>query len=54
MRFLFATVLVELFFEQFINGFIDIEGWTIWPCNFEPDIQPKTARTLLEKLNFAP
>ena len=49
-----STVDVELFFEQFIDGFINIEWWTAWSCYLQPSVKPKTTRALRIKLDFAP
>ena len=45
---------VELFFEKFVYGLVDIEWRTARPGNLQPRIQPETAWTLGEQLNLGP
>lgn len=47
------TVGVELFFEEFIDRFVDVERRRVGSSNLEPRIQPKAARTLHKQLDLA-
>ena len=45
---------VELFFEQFVDGLVDIERRTARSRNLQPGIQPETAWALGEQFNLRP
>jgi hypothetical protein len=48
-----GTVGIELFFEQLVDCFIDVERRAFRTFDFQPHIQPKTSRALLKQLDLA-
>ena len=47
-----GSVAVKLFFEQLVDGLVDVEWWAGWPTNFKAHVEPKAAWTLHKQLDF--